>query len=216
MLFDQIIAFIGITTLSPVLVLLAILVRLTSSGPAFYVQERIGRNGKPFLLLKFRTMTVAKPQSDTRQITVTGDARITPLGHFLRRYKLDELPQLINVLSRRMRLVGPRPEVAKYVAYYRDEQRRVLSVHPGITDIATLYYRNESDELAAADDPETYYIETVLPRKLRLNLQYIDSRTFLSDIRVILLTALVSVSPTSGADYVRNWIERRYLSDSSV
>jgi len=180
------------------------------------VQERIGRNGKPFLLLKFRTMTVAKPQSDTRQITVTGDARITPLGHFLRRYKLDELPQLINVLSRRMRLVGPRPEVAKYVAYYRDEQRRVLSVHPGITDIATLYYRNESDELAAADDPETYYIETVLPRKLRLNLQYIDSRTFLSDIRVILLTALVSVSPTSGADYVRNWIERRYLSDSSV
>ncbi len=216
MLFDQIIAFIGITTLSPVLVLLAILVRLTSSGPAFYVQERIGRNGKPFLLLKVRTMTVARPHSDTRQITVTGDARITPLGRFLRRYKLDELPQLINVLFRRMRLVGPRPEVAKYVTYYRGEQLRVLSVHPGITDIATLYYRNESDELAAADDPETYYIETVLPRKLRLNLQYIDSRTFLSDIRVILLTALVSVSPTSGADYVRNWIERRYLSDSSV
>jgi len=216
MLFDQIIAFIGITTLSPILVIFAILVRLTSTGPAFYVQERIGRNGEPFRLLKFRTMTVAKPNSDTRQITVSGDARITPLGHFLRRYKLDELPQLINVFFRHMRLVGPRPEVAKYVAYYRGEQLRVLSVHPGITDIATLYYRNESDELAAANDPETYYIETVLPRKLCLNLLYIDSRTFLSDIRVILLTALVSVSPTSGADYVRNWIERRYLSDSSV
>lgn len=216
MLFDQIVAFIGITALSPVFVVFAILVRLTSSGPAFYVQERIGRNAKPFRLLKFRTMTVAKPSTDTRQITVAGDARITPLGHFLRRYKLDELPQLINVLVRHMRLVGPRPEVAKYVAYYRGEQYRVLSVHPGITDIATLYYRNESDELAAADDPETYYVETVLPRKLHLNLLYIDSRTFLSDIRVILLTALVSISPTSGARYVRNWIEKRYLADISM
>lgn len=216
MLFDQIVAFIGITALSPVIVVFAILVRLTSSGPAFYVQERIGRNGKPFRLFKFRTMTVAKPNADNRQITVAGDARITPFGHFLRRYKLDELPQLFNVLFRHMRLVGPRPEVAKYVAYYQGEQHSVLSVHPGITDIATLYYRNESDELAEADDPETYYVETVLPRKLRLNLLYIDSRTFLSDIRVILLTALVSVSPTSGAKCVRNWIEKRYCADTPV
>ena len=212
MLFDRIVALVGLIVLSPLLLIAGAAVVLTSRGPMFFVQERVGREGGTFRLVKFRTMTVAPPNPNGRQVTVDGDHRITPVGAWLRRYKLDEIPQLVNVLAGQMRLVGPRPEVPRYVAHYTREQRRVLDVPPGITDVATLYYRNEENELAAQDDPERYYLEVVLPRKLALNQAYLDHRTFLRDLSVMARTALVSVSPGWGAAWVHRTIERRYLS----
>ena len=212
MLFDRIAALVGLIILSPLLVVVGAAVALTSPGPVVFVQERVGRGGRPFRLVKFRTMTVAPPTPNGRQVTVGGDRRITRVGAWLRRYKLDEIPQLVNVLAGQMRLVGPRPEVPRYVAHYAPDQRRVLDVPPGITDIATLYYRNEEAELAGQADPERHYIDVILPRKLALNQAYLDHRTLLGDLSVIVRTALVSVSPGMGADWVRRSIERQYLS----
>jgi lipopolysaccharide/colanic/teichoic acid biosynthesis glycosyltransferase len=210
MIFDRIVAIAGLVVLGPILLIAGIIVRLTSSGPALFIQERIGRAGHPFKLYKFRTMTVAPPSTEGgRQVTLSTDRRITRVGSFLRIFKLDEIPQLLNVLLGDMRLVGPRPEVARYTAHYTDEQRRVLDVLPGITDVATLYFRNESEELADQDDPERYYIEVVMPRKLELNHRYLSERSFLSDLIVIMLTACVAVSPSVGAN-VRRRIARRY------
>lgn len=213
MLFDRIIALVGLVILSPVLAIVAAAVRLTSPGPAFFLQTRVGRGGRPFRIVKYRTMTVAPARPDERQVTVGGDRRITPLGAFLRRYKLDEIPQLFNVLAGQMRLVGPRPEVPRYVAFYTEEQRRALDVPPGITDAATLYYRNEADELAERADPERYYIDVILRRKLDLNRRYLERRTIWRDLGVVFLTAWVAISPRRGAERVRRSIERRYLSD---
>ena len=215
-MFDRIVAFIGLITLSPFLIMTALVVVLTSKGPAFFLQERVGRHGRTFRIFKFRTMSVVTPSEENMQITVSGNMRITTVGGFLRRFKLDEIPQLINVLVGHMRLVGPRPEVQKYVDHYSETGLRTLDVKPGMTDVATLYYRNESDELAAQDDPETYYIEILLPQKLSLNLGYLESRTFMSDLVVIVLTALVSVLPGGFSDRVRDGIKDRYLESESA
>ena len=177
----------GLVLLAPVLVLLALMVKWTSPGPVFFGQERVGRGGRNFRILKFRTM-VADAERRGLHITAGGDPRITPVGRFLRRYKMDELPQLWNVLAGDMSLVGPRPEVAKYVALYSPEQRRVLEVRPGITDPASLAYRHEEALLAQAADPERFYVETVMPAKLRINLDYINHRTFVRDFAVLLRT----------------------------
>lgn len=153
----------------------------------FYKQRRVGLNGRDFTLYKFRSMAVG---SDKKGLLTVGgkDSRVTKAGYFIRKYKLDELPQLFNVLKGDMSFVGPRPEVRKYVDMYSEEQKRVLSVRPGITDIASMKYRNENDILAKAENPEQYYIDVIMPDKLALNLEYIDTRNFFRDIKLIFRT----------------------------
>ena len=215
-MFDRIVALAGLIVLSPFLVTTAVAVKLTSKGSVFFMQERIGKGGVPFRIVKFRTMTVAPENTAGMQVTVSGNTRITGVGAILRRFKLDEIPHLINVLRGQMRLVGPRPEVAKYVEFYTEQQLHALDVAPGMTDLATLYYRNEAEELATQDDPEAYYIETVLPRKLALNLTYLEKRNFIMDLVIIKLTALVSVLPGGFSNWVREQIRKRYLDGDSA
>jgi len=179
----------GVVVLSPLLVALSIWVRLDSAGPALFRQERVGRGGRLFRIHKFRTMRVACRSESAGALTIGADARITGAGVFLRRTKLDELPQLIDVLLGDMSLVGPRPEVPHYVAGYPDDVRAaVLSVRPGITDVASLTFSDESDLLARAADPEREYREVVLPAKLRLSTQYLQQATVASDLRLIVRT----------------------------
>jgi len=186
-LFDRIAALVGIIILLPLLFSIAIWVMLDSKGGAFFVQTRVGKNGRHFGLLKFRTM---RPLSEkTGKLTVgSNDPRITNAGQFLRKYKLDELPQLLNVLIADMSFVGPRPEVPEYVAYYTTEQRKVLSVRPGITDEASLAYFSENDILSNSPHPEKTYLEIVMPAKIELNLAYLRKRSFLKDLGVIAKT----------------------------
>jgi len=186
-LFDRIAALVGIIILLPLLFSIAIWVMLDSKGGAFFVQTRVGKNGRHFGLLKFRTM---RPLSEkTGKLTVgSNDPRITNAGQFLRKYKLDELPQLLNVLIGDMSFVGPRPEVPEYVAYYTTEQRKVLSVRPGITDEASLAYFSENDILSNSPHPEKTYLEIVMPAKIELNLAYLRKRSFLKDLGVIAKT----------------------------
>ncbi|BDD08004.1 glycosyl transferase [Fulvitalea axinellae] len=167
--------------------MLAIWIKLDSEGPVFYRQVRVGRNGIDFRIYKFRSMRVG---SDKKGLLTVGeqDNRITGSGSFIRKYKLDELAQLINVLFGDMSLVGPRPEVRRYVDLYSTEQLKVLSVRPGITDIASIEYMNENALLAGSDDPEKLYVEKVMPEKLSLNLDYIRTRSFVSDIGLIFET----------------------------
>ena len=173
--------------LSRVLLTVYALIRLESRGGGFYVQERIGKDGRPFGLYKFRTMRQGSDQKGL--LTVGGhDGRITRLGYFLRRYKLDELPQLWNVLKGDMSLVGPRPEVRRYVDLYTPEQRRVLSVKPGITDYASIAYVNENEILGSAEDPEKAYIEHVMPDKIKLNMRYIQNNSVTEYLKIIFLT----------------------------
>ncbi len=187
-LFDIVSSLIVLILLLPVLLIIALLIVLDSKGGVFYRQERIGRNGKPFMLYKFRTMRTG---SDKLKITVGHrDPRITKTGYYLRKYKLDELPQLINILKGEMSVVGPRPEVRKYVEMYTPEQRKVLSVRPGLTDLSTLEYVDESELLKDADDPEKMYIEQIMPDKLALNMRYIETRSFLNDLKIIFRTLL--------------------------
>jgi lipopolysaccharide/colanic/teichoic acid biosynthesis glycosyltransferase len=186
--FDLLAAVLGLLLLAPVLAALAAWIRLDSSGPALFRQERVGRGGRPFRIYKFRTMVVDAPGRGP-EITVGRDPRVTRAGAFLRRTKLDELPQLINVLLGDMSLVGPRPEVPRYVALYPAATRqKVLSVRPGLTDEAAIQYADESSLLAAAVDPERAYVEQVLPRKLALYESYVDSRSLAGDIGIILRT----------------------------
>ena len=191
-LFDLIIAWLGLILLSPFLVLVAVLVALSSSGPVFFLQERVGLNGRTFMLFKFRSM---RPASESKgQLTVGNrDPRVTTIGYYLRKYKLDEIPQLINVLKGEMSLVGPRPEVPKYVAMYNEKQRKVLSVRPGITDLASIAYRNENEILAESDNPEQTYIDEVMPDKLALNLEYVRRRSLVYDLQLILKTLRVVI-----------------------
>jgi lipopolysaccharide/colanic/teichoic acid biosynthesis glycosyltransferase len=183
--FDLVLAGLGLVLLAPLMLAIALWIRLDSPGPVFYRQERVGRFGVPFRIHKFRTMT-HDPRRDGPQITVGADGRITRAGAWLRRAKLDELPQLIDVLLGRMSLVGPRPEVPRYVAIYPAELRdKVLSVRPGITDLASIQFRNESALLARAADPEREYREVVMPAKLRLAAEYVDRATLATDLRVI-------------------------------
>jgi lipopolysaccharide/colanic/teichoic acid biosynthesis glycosyltransferase len=192
-LFDILFAATGLAVLSPLLVAIAAWIKLDSPGPALFRQERIGRFGVPFLIHKFRTMT-HRAEGDGRQITVGADPRITRAGRWLRRTKLDELPQLFDVLRGRMSIVGPRPEVPRYVAHYPPALRdKVLSVRPGVTDYASLYFRRESELLSRATDPEREYLEVIMPEKLRWAARYVDEASLSTDLRLIArtLTALV-------------------------
>ncbi|MCB0726097.1 MAG: sugar transferase [Ignavibacteriae bacterium] len=192
-IFDIIFSAAGLLILLPVFIIVAIVIKLDSKGPVFYKQSRVGKNNKDFSLYKFRTMN---PDSDKKGLLTVGgrDPRITRSGYYLRKFKLDELPQLINVLIGEMSFVGPRPEVRKYVDIYTEEQRKVLDVSPGITDVASIKYRNENELLEKAEDPEKYYIEIIMPDKIDLNLEYINQRSVFKDLKVILktLTAVFS------------------------
>jgi lipopolysaccharide/colanic/teichoic acid biosynthesis glycosyltransferase len=185
--FDIVISAFGIAVLSPVFIILFVAVKLSSKGPAIYVQKRVGLHGKDFNLYKFRSMYV---DSDKKGLLTVGgkDSRITKAGYFLRKYKLDELPQLLNVFKGDMSFVGPRPEVKKYVALYTEEQKRVLDVRPGITDMASIKYKNENEILQGKEDAEKYYVESIMPDKLRINLEYIRDRSLMKDLKVIFMT----------------------------
>lgn len=186
-LFDIISSGIGLLCLAPVFVVMAIWIKLDSRGPVFYRQTRVGRYGRDFRIFKFRSMRVGSDKG--RQITVgERDPRITRSGYFIRRYKIDELPQLINVFLGDMSIVGPRPEVRKYVDLYSEEQRKVFQVRPGITDLASIKYRNENELLSQVDDPDTYYIDVIMPDKLAINLEYIRHQSFMGDIKIIFNT----------------------------
>lgn len=187
-LIDVLAAALGLLILSPLLLALALWVKLSSPGPIFYRARRVGRGGQLFHLYKFRTM-VADADRQGPGITTAGDSRITPVGRFLRRTKLDELPQLLNVLKGEMSLVGPRPEDPRYVALYNAEQQRVLQVRPGITSPASLQYRNES-ELLRGRDWETVYTQEILPHKLALELDYLQKRSVWRDLGLIGQTVL--------------------------
>ncbi len=192
-LFDLLLSSIGLLLLAPVLLLIALLIKLDSAGPVMFRQERVGRFGQPFRIHKFRTMR-HEPAGQGLQITVGADRRITRVGGFLRASKLDELPQLIDVWLGDMSLVGPRPEVPRYVAHYPAELReKVLSVRPGITDIASIEYRDESAVLARAADPEHAYIHEVLPHKLALAARYVDQASVWLDVRLIWRTLVAIV-----------------------
>jgi len=185
--FDVVTSLIGIILLFPILLILWICIQLESSGGGFYRQVRVGKDGVDFLLWKFRTMQTGADKKGL--LTIGGrDSRVTRFGFYLRKYKLDELPQLINVLVGNMSIVGPRPEVRKYVNLYTSYQLKVLSVKPGITDYASIEYSNENELLAQSENPEKTYIEEVLPAKLELNMQYINTMNLGTDIQIILST----------------------------
>ena len=184
---DVLIAGAALLVLWPVLLAIAAAVVIDDPGPVFYRQVRVGRGGRPFRIFKFRTMVVDADKKGL-QITVGRDSRITRVGAFLRKTKLDELAQLLNVLAGQMSFVGPRPEVQKYVDLYTPYQRQVLLVRPGITDYASIAYRNESDLLAGADDPERMYIDTIMPAKIELNMKYLREISPTADIRLIIGT----------------------------
>lgn len=186
-LFDIVASGVGLLVLSPLFAVLAVWIKADSRGPVFYRQTRVGRNNKDFRLYKFRSM---RPDSDKLGLITVGgrDPRVTRSGYYIRKYKLDELPQLINVFVGDMSLVGPRPEVRKYVDMYTAEQLHVLDVRPGITSLASIRYRNENDVLAASDDPERCYIERVMPDKLEIDLEYVARAGLWSDIKLIFST----------------------------
>lgn len=188
-LFDFVAAFCGLLLLWPALVFISLWVMSDSKGGVFYRQVRVGRYGKDFGMFKFRTMHT---DADKKGLLTVGgrDPRVTRAGYHLRRLKLDELPQLFNVLSGDMSLVGPRPEVRKYVDLYTPEQQKVLDVRPGITDLASIAYSNENEILAAQPDPERHYIEVIMPDKIRLNLQHINDPSALKDLKVIWQTGM--------------------------
>lgn len=192
-LFDVVAAGCGLIVLAPLLLAIAVWIRIDTPGPALFRQCRIGRGGVPFDILKFRTMVIG-PQRERAppavvQLTVGADPRITRAGRFLRRTKLDELPQLVNVLAGTMSLVGPRPEVPRYVACYPPDVRAtVLSVAPGITDLAAIFYKDESTILGRASDPEQAYVNTILPVKLAYYERYVRERSFWLDLRIIFQT----------------------------
>lgn len=192
-LFDIASSFLGLLILSPLFIIIAVVIKLDSKGGIIYKQQRVGKNGKDFYLMKFRTMYM---ESDKKGLLTVGgkDPRVTKAGYYLRKYKFDELPQLLNVLMGDMSIVGPRPEVRKYVNMYTGEQMKVLSVKPGITDYASLAYRNENEILEKSSDPEHLYITEVMPDKLRLNLNYLKDRSLLVDLKIVLKTLLAIFS----------------------
>lgn len=186
-LFDIFFSFFGLLILLPFFILIGLIIVIDSKGGIFYQQIRVGKSNKEFGLYKFRTM---KPDSDKKGLLTVGgrDPRITSIGYYLRKYKLDELPQLINVFIGDMSLVGPRPEVRKYVDMYSKEQQRVLLVKPGITDYASIEYFNENELLGKSDNPEQTYINEVMPAKLKINLKYIEEYSVLTDFKIIFKT----------------------------
>lgn len=185
--FDVIFSATGLIILSPVFIFISVWILADSGWPVFFVQERVGKDGNLFSLLKFRTMYV-RGENGVAITIGTRDPRITKSGYWLRRFKLDELPQLINVLKGDMSLVGPRPELKKFVDLYTPEQRKVISVKPGITDYASIVFRNENELLEGKSDPVDYYIREIMPAKLKLNLRYIEQMSFWLDIRILIRT----------------------------
>lgn len=185
--FDIIASGLGLIALSPLFAVLAIWIKADSKGPVFYRQVRVGKDNKDFRLFKFRSM---RPDSDKLGLITIGnhDPRVTRSGYYIRKYKLDEFPQLINVFKGDMSLVGPRPEVRKYVDLYTPDQRRVLSVRPGITSLASIRYRNENEIMAASSDPDKCYIEQVMPDKLSIDMEYVSKANLLTDIKLIFST----------------------------
>jgi lipopolysaccharide/colanic/teichoic acid biosynthesis glycosyltransferase len=191
---DFLFSFLGLILLLPFFILIALLIKLTSNGPILYVQSRVGLNGVDFDVFKFRTMRINSDKLGL--ITVGGrDPRVTPIGYYLRKYKLDELPQLINVIIGDMSLVGPRPEVKKYVDLYTQEQSKVLTKRPGITDWASIYYRDENVILGKSLNPEKDYIEKVMPDKLNYNLIYIQNYGVVEYVKIIFITLLRLIFP---------------------
>lgn len=189
--FDMLFSLVGLVVLSPVFLIVSLCILLDSRGGVFYRQTRVGKEGVDFRLYKFRSM---RSGSDKRRLITVGsrDARVTRVGYFLRKYKLDELPQLINVLKGEMSLVGPRPEVRKYVDMYTPEQRKVLSVVPGITDYASIEYVDENRILGEAADPDRTYVEVIMPDKIRYNMRYIENKSVKEYFKIIFLT-IVSI-----------------------
>ncbi len=182
--FDRIAALCGLLVLSPLFLLIALFISVDSPGGVFFIQQRVGFRQKSFGIYKFRTMRV-DAESEGKLTIGQSDPRITKAGVFLRKYKLDELPQLINVLAGTMSLVGPRPEVQDYVAFYSPRELQVFRAKPGITDYASLYYFHESELLAQSDNPRQTYINEVMPTKLKMNLEYLERRTVFTDLKVI-------------------------------
>ncbi len=188
--FDFCVALAGLVVVAPVLLLAALLVKWSSPGPVFFRQERIGRGLRPFRIYKFRTMVVDAPRLGGAITQGEGDPRITPVGRWLRKTKVDELPQLLNVLVGEMSLVGPRPEVARYVEMFRSDFAEILRIRPGITDLASLKYRDEGALLGQTSDTEGAYVRYILPDKIRLAREYISRRNLALDLWLILCTAL--------------------------
>ena len=191
-LFDIIFSFIGLIILLPILLIIAIGIKIDSKGAVFYRQTRVGRHNQDFKIFKFRTMFVG---SDNKGLLTLGDNdnRVTKIGYYLRKYKLDELPQLINVFIGNMSFVGPRPEVRKYVDYYSEEDLQIFKIKPGITDYASIAFRNEAELLKAAADPEKLYVEDIMPKKIALNKKYINNNSLIADIKIIIKTILIII-----------------------
>lgn len=185
--FDLIFAFLGLVVLSPFLVIIAIIIKLDSKGPVFFIQERVGQHNKEFNIFKFRTMYV-KSQNKGLLTIGDNDARVTRFGYFLRKYKIDEFPQLINIIKGDMSFVGPRPELRYYVNFYNPDDMVIFKLKPGITGLASLQYRNEVELLKRAKDPETYFVETIIPDKLKYNKLYLNKQSVYLDFKLILKT----------------------------
>jgi len=185
--FDFICSALGLAVLFPVFFIIALMIKIEDGGPVLFIQKRVGYKGRPFFMYKFRTMVV-DAEKKGNLLTIGSDPRITKSGRLLRKFKLDELPQLINVLKCEMSLVGPRPEVEKYVNLYTNEQREVLNLYPGITDPASIEYVNESELLAQSTDPEKLYVEKIMPEKIRINLEYAGKASWWTDFLVIVKT----------------------------
>ncbi|WP_341214658.1 sugar transferase [uncultured Wocania sp.] len=188
-IFDLVFSCIGLLLLFPILVLIAVLIKFDSKGPILFIQNRVGKNNVDFNIFKFRTMHV---KSENKGLLTLGnnDSRVTKIGYFLRRYKIDEFPQLINILKGDMSFVGPRPELRYYVNFYNEDDMKIFQVRPGITGLASLKYRNEVELLKAAENPEEYFIKTIIPDKLRFNKMYIEKRNFFFDLKLIFITVL--------------------------
>lgn len=192
-LFDIVASCIWLIVLSPLLLAVAIWIKLDSKGPVFYRQVRVGRYNKDFRIFKFRSMRMGSDKGSL--VTIGGrDPRVTRSGYFIRKYKLDELPQLLNVLLGDMSLVGPRPEVRHYVNYWTAEQMHVLDVRPGLTDPASIKFRNENDLLGAVEDPEAYYINVIMQEKIKLYLEYVENASFWYDLKLLFKTLKVIVA----------------------
>ena len=192
-LFDILASGCGLLVLSPIFIIVAIWIKLDSPGPVFYRQTRVGRHNKDFRIFKFRSMRVGRDKGSL--VTIGGrDPRVTRSGYFIRKFKIDELPQLINVFTGDMSLVGPRPEVRHYVNYWTPEQMRVLDVRPGITDPASIRFRNENELLEKAQDPERYYIDVIMQEKIKLYLEYVEKSSFWYDIKLIFQTFKVIIT----------------------
>lgn len=188
-IFDLLVSFFAIILLSPFFIIVSLLIKMDSKGPVIFKQVRVGKNEKPFEIYKFRTMVVDAEKLG-KQITVGNDNRITKIGGFLRKFKLDELPQLFNVFKGDMSFVGPRPEVPKYTNLYTEEQKKVFKVRPGITDYASIKYRNENEILGKSKNPEKTYIEEVMQDKLKINLMYMKKRSIMEDFKIICETCI--------------------------